>query len=142
MREGWWWRLLALAAIVGAVVVVLLIVEDGSTSNGEAEEAIEALPYRVKVSEGDHGVLLGTIWTRDGGPVHFAVGRSYEAEGIPARLRRIDPNVTGGGGFLVWGDSEGPEPGEIGPGGAEGGKVELAIEEALCHKAMGKGCGI
>jgi hypothetical protein len=142
MREGWWWRLLALAAVVGIAVLVVRIVEDGSTSNAEAEEAIEALPYRVDVHEGEHGVLLGTIWDRAGHPVRFAVARSYEAEGVPAWLRHLDPNVTGGGGFILWGDGEGPQPGEIGPGGREGGKLELAIEEALCRKATGKACPI
>ncbi|HTR75329.1 MAG TPA: hypothetical protein VMH33_08755 [Solirubrobacterales bacterium] len=133
---------LVLLAVVAAGFVAERIFGPTSVSMGEARQAIEGMPYRVSVGEPSEGVLVGTARTHGDSVVHFAVARSFDARGVPPRLRRVDQNVTGGDGFLVWGDGEVRVDGETGRIERERDEVELAVEEALCRKATGKPCSI
>jgi hypothetical protein len=140
-------------AIGGAVGVILLVVLAGflaqrilgsdSTSTAEAREAIEAMPFRASVHETAAGVLLGSERGGHGVVIHFAVSKEGpEPNDIPPRLIHVDRNVTGGGGFWVWDDSEiWFRRGTVAQW-HEAATISVEIEEALCRKATGEACPI
>jgi len=102
--------------LAGAVGIVLAVIALGflaqrifggdSISLAEAREAIEEMPYKVAVAERPDDALIGSARAPHGVIVHFAVSDSIDGRGIPARLRRLTHEPSGGGGFWVWDDSE------------------------------------
>lgn len=131
----------AFAAGVGVILVVIaagfvaqrLFGSDSDHPISEAQESIEALPYRVSVREPSEGVLVGTADGRFGAVVHFAVSESApdEPSDIPPRLIHVDENASRAGDFTVWEDSEARRPGESSPEWRERIEIAVAIEDAL-----------
>jgi hypothetical protein len=135
---------LTILAVIAAGFVAERIFGPGSDPMGEATEAIEGLPYRVTMREASEGVLVGTARGHHDAVVHFAVseGEGEPPADIPPRLIHLDKNVTGGGGFTVWEDSEAPHPGESVAEWHERTGIGIAIEETLCRKETGEACPI
>jgi hypothetical protein len=140
--EHWPWAVIGLvvAAIV-AVIVVKIVNTNEPLSVGEAKEAFEGLPYPVKVREtGDH-VLIGEVIGRKV-VLHFAAAESFDAPGIPPRLRRLDREADGGGNFSVWDDSKfwGQHGGRY--QSDEANRIAVELDEALCRKETGEACPV
>jgi hypothetical protein len=113
----------ALAGAVGVILVVIaagfiaqrLFGSDSEHWTSEAEEAIEALPYGVSMSEVSSGVLAGTIQGHLGVVVHFTVNESGASEsGEPQTESKAQRQ--------------------------ERADIGAAIEEALCRKSIGNVC--
>jgi len=108
--------LMILAVIAGGFVARRLFGSDPDGCKGEAEEAIESLPYGVSIEEGSEGVLAGTIQGHLGVVVRFTVTKSGASE---------SPGGTQG-------DSKAQRQ--------ERADIGVAIEEALCRRSIGTGC--
>jgi hypothetical protein len=137
------------AATVGVVLVVIAAgfvaqrlfgSSDSDQFMKEAQEAINALPYRSTMDEVSEGVLVGTAYGHDGIAVRFVVTdeKPGRGEDIPPRL--IGPN---------WSSAEsgkyGVSTSPYGTGASHAERVEKvdvssAIEEALCRKSIGEAC--
>jgi hypothetical protein len=142
-EEHWPWAIIGLvvAAIV-ALVVVKIVDTNEPLSVGEAEEAIEGMPYRVTVRETPDHILVGEVRGSDAVVVHFAAAESLEAHGIPARLRRLDREPTGGANFWTWDDSEvWRRKGHSGQSN-EAASISTELDEVLCRKETGKACSV
>lgn len=133
--------LVILAVIAAGFVAQRIFGSDSDHPLSEAREAIEAMPYGVRFDQGPAGVLIGTISGRNQ-VIHFAVAKSLNARGVPARLRRVDRNVGGGGPFWVWDDAEVRLRHGTRHEWEDAVKISVGIEEALCRKATGDPCPI
>ncbi len=105
-----------LAVVAAGFVAQRLFGSDSDGWKGEAEEAIESLPYGVSIEEGSEGALAGTIQGHLGVVVHFTVNESGASESP--------------GGPRADSKAQRQERADIG----------VAIEEALCRKSIGTGC--
>lgn len=133
---------LVILVVIAAGFIAQRIFGSGTDPMHEAQEAIDALPYGISMRETSEGVLVGTIQGHLGVAVHFAVADSLDARGIPSRLRRIDPEPIGGGGFWIWEDSAGGPRGQTENEVRERTTIAVSIEEALCRKTTGDACPV
>ncbi len=133
--------LVVLAVIVAGFVAQRLFGSDSDQAISEAEEAINALPYRISMDEVSEGVLIGTAYGHRGTAVRFVV-----TDGKPGRDEDIPPHLVG----PRWSSSEagkyGVSTSPYGRGASHAERVEkadvsVAIEEALCRKSIGEACG-
>jgi hypothetical protein len=129
-----------LAVIAAGFVAQRIFGTHRTMSTAEAGEAIEGLPHPVQLTETPAHVLVGEVDGNGGVVVHFAVADSLGASGIPPRLRRIDPEPTGGGSFWVWDDSA-RQPGAATKARRdEEARIATEIDEAICRKETGDPC--
>lgn len=131
-----------LAVIAAGFVAERIFGANGPLSIAEATEAIEGLPYPVKVEETPDHVLVGEVRSRGGFVIHFAAADSLSGHGIPPRLRRLDPEPSGGANFWVWDDSVREANEGTRAQWNEAAKISVDIDEALCRKETGEACPI
>jgi hypothetical protein len=116
IRAGGAGALVILGVIAAGFVAQRLFGSDADHWKSEAEEAIEALPYGVSISEASDGVLAGTIQGHLGVVVHFTVDESGASEG------------------------PGGSPTDSKAQRQERADIDAAIDKALCRRSIGEGC--
>jgi hypothetical protein len=131
-----------LAVIAAGFVAERILGAHEGLSPAEAADAIEAMPYQVKVGETPTHVLVGSVQGHQGFVVHFAAADSLDAAGVPPRLRRLAPEPSGGANFWVWDDSVLEAEEGTKAQWSEAARISVGIEDALCRKETGDPCPI